>query len=121
MSDLLSRSRRLNAALGGGPAESFCGRLWRWRPLTLPLVLPLDLAFYILQGGHCRECAELDARESAARPGLDELIEASKRRVATMAPEEREAELRAQRESWVRGEMGIGLDRDEAEFRRGRA
>lgn len=31
--------------------------------------------------------------------------------------EEQEAEIKAQRESWVRGEMGMGSDADEASYR----
>jgi len=45
-------------------------------------------------------------------PELDALLEA-----ARAAPPMTEAELRAQRDSWVRGEMAIGLDRQEAAFR----
>jgi hypothetical protein len=48
---------------------------------------------------------------------LAALIEESKARVATMSDEEREGMYRAQQESWVRGEMAIGLDRKEREAR----
>jgi len=39
-------------------------------------------------------------------PELLHLLEESKARVAAMTPEEREAMLKVQRESFVRGEMG---------------
>lgn len=39
-------------------------------------------------------------------PELDRLIEESKARVKAMSSEELETMLQAQRESWVRGEMG---------------
>lgn len=45
-------------------------------------------------------------------PRLLEALELAKTYTMT------ESELRAQRASWVRGEMGIGSDRDEAEYRR---
>jgi hypothetical protein len=48
---------------------------------------------------------------------LDELLRRSAARFRAMTPEQQEAELRAQRESWVRGEMGIGSDKDEADYR----
>jgi hypothetical protein len=51
------------------------------------------------------------------RHGLQYLLERAKERWAKMTPEEREAERRQQRESWVRGEMGIGSDADEARER----
>jgi hypothetical protein len=38
---------------------------------------------------------------------LDALIAAARVKVAAMSPEEREAMLAAQRESWVRGEQGM--------------
>ena len=47
----------------------------------------------------------------SARSGRAELDELLKRAVAAfnaMSPEEQEAHLRAQRESWVRGEMALG-------------
>lgn len=48
---------------------------------------------------------------------LAELIKESKKRLAAMTPEEREAMYAAQRESWVRGEMAMGSDADEARER----
>jgi hypothetical protein len=36
---------------------------------------------------------------------LDELLKQSKAKVDSMSPEEKEAMLKAQRESWVRAEM----------------
>jgi len=49
---------------------------------------------------------------------LTHLIKAALARFDALSPEDQEAELRAQRDSWVRGEMGIGLDRQEEESRR---
>lgn len=37
---------------------------------------------------------------------LQELLSRAKAKVAAMTPAEKEAMLRAQRDSWVRGEMG---------------
>jgi hypothetical protein len=48
---------------------------------------------------------------------LSELIAKSVAWFKSLTPEEQEAHLREQRESWVRGEMAIGLDRDEAAWR----
>jgi len=45
------------------------------------------------------------------RAKLDELLEAARNHEMT------EEELKAQRESWVRGEMAIGSDADEIEYR----
>ena len=42
---------------------------------------------------------------------LEEMLEEARKHPVT------EAELREQRKSWVRGEMSIGLDRDEAAYR----
>ena len=50
-------------------------------------------------------------------PELLELIRKSVKWFEALSPEEKEAHLKAQRESWVRGEMGIGSDQDEAEYR----
>ena len=41
---------------------------------------------------------------------LEALLAQSREKLAAMAPEDREAMWRAQRESWVRGEMALGLD-----------
>lgn len=46
-------------------------------------------------------------KPTTGRPELDRLVEEAKRRVEAMTPEELEAMWRAQRESWVRGEMGL--------------
>lgn len=43
-------------------------------------------------------------------PKLSELLERSKSHVMT------EEEKEAQRQSWVRGEMGMGTDLDEAQY-----
>jgi len=48
---------------------------------------------------------------------LQALLAAAKARWDAMPPAEQEAMLQAQRESWVRGEMAMGTDRDEAEWR----
>ena len=49
---------------------------------------------------------------------LERLIAEAKTHYESMTPEEQDAMWKAQRESWVRGEMGIGSDADEAEYRR---
>lgn len=48
---------------------------------------------------------------------LRELLRLARLRWDAMTPEQQEAELRAQRDSWVRGEMGMGSDADEARYR----
>lgn len=45
---------------------------------------------------------------------IDELLRQAKEKWAAMSPREQEAMLQAQRESWVRGEAGIGNDAREA-------
>ena len=50
-------------------------------------------------------------------PHLTALLAAAKARWDAMTPAEQEAMLRAQRESWVRGELAIGNDQDEANYR----
>lgn len=54
---------------------------------------------------------------AVADPVLTELLQKAKTIYEAMTPEEREAMHKLQRESWVRGEMGMGNDRDEAEYR----
>lgn len=49
---------------------------------------------------------------------LKELMAKVKARWAAMTPAEQEAELAAQRASYVRAEMAFGSDADEAEYRR---
>lgn len=49
---------------------------------------------------------------------LDELISAAKAADAAMTPEQRDAMMRAQRASFVRGQLAFGSDADEAEYRR---
>lgn len=49
---------------------------------------------------------------------LKELLAEAQARVDAMPPAEREEMYRQQRESYVRGEMGMGSDADEAEYRR---
>lgn len=51
------------------------------------------------------------------RAELDSAINKAMEAFARMTPEEREAMRQAQRESWVRGEMAIGSDADEARTR----
>ena len=53
-------------------------------------------------------------------PKLAKLLKRARERWLAMTPEEQEEELRAQQASWVRGEMGIGNDRAEAEYRASR-
>jgi hypothetical protein len=50
-------------------------------------------------------------------PALLALIEKSRDAVKAMSPAEREAMYAAQRRSWVRGEMAMGSDADEARYR----
>ena len=50
-------------------------------------------------------------------PDLQRAINAARKRFEAMTPAEQEAHLREQRASWVRGEKGIGDDKDEAAFR----
>jgi len=49
---------------------------------------------------------------------LSELIRLSVEAVKCMSPKDRLDMLEEQKRSWVRGEMGIGSDADEAEYRR---
>ncbi len=49
-------------------------------------------------------------------PVLAKMLASAKTYWESMSPEERAAEIKAQRCSWVRGEMGMGSDRDEAEY-----
>ena len=51
------------------------------------------------------------------RRSLNELMEESQRRMAAMTPAERKEMFRAQRESFTRGQLAMGSDRDEAEYR----
>lgn len=53
-----------------------------------------------------------DRRGPDSKPTLQQLLEHAARRPAT------EEDLAAQKLSWVRGEAGMGSDRDEAEYRR---
>jgi hypothetical protein len=46
---------------------------------------------------------------------LTQMLEQAKKWWASASEEERERMLAEQRRSWVRGEMGMGSDRDEAE------
>ena len=48
---------------------------------------------------------------------LDELIRAAKAAIAAMTPEQQASMLIAQRQSWVRAELGFGSDADEAAYR----
>ena len=48
---------------------------------------------------------------------LTQLIEEAKAKVEAMTPDERRAMYAAQRASWVRGEMAMGSDSDEAAYR----
>lgn len=54
-------------------------------------------------------------------PGkLERLLAEATARFNALSPEEQEAHREAQRESYVRGEMAMGSDRDEAKLRYGR-
>lgn len=48
---------------------------------------------------------------------LADLLAKAKLKVESMTPAEREAMYKAQKESWVRGEMEIGLDADERKWK----
>jgi hypothetical protein len=50
-------------------------------------------------------------------PYILALVEKSIAAVKAMSPENREAMYAAQRRSWVRGEMAMGSDADEARYR----
>ena len=50
-------------------------------------------------------------------PNLSALIQQAKAKLASMTLEERTAMYEAQRQSWVRGEMGLGLDAEEHAWR----
>lgn len=53
-----------------------------------------------------------------ARPDLTTLLARAREAFNRLTPEQQAAEREAQRESWVRGEMGMGLDRHEEAYRR---
>lgn len=71
----------------------------KWRDSFGVTVTP----FYVSPPSPKPEMARL-----ADDPELDVLLRKSIERVKAMSPDEREAMLREQRESWVRGEMGMG-------------
>lgn len=52
-----------------------------------------------------------------SNPELNRLIEEAKRKLASMTDDERRAMFEAQKASWVRGEIGMGSDKDEASYR----
>lgn len=54
----------------------------------------------------------LPMRPAPDRPELTALIAEAKARYDALSPEEKDAYDKAQRESWVRGEMALGLDDD---------
>lgn len=61
-------SRRLNAGLGGDPAELLCSRLYREKLVVSVLIidlifLPIDRAW-----GHCRKCHEEMENDRACNP-----------------------------------------------------
>lgn len=55
--------------------------------------------------------------DSETTTNLDRLLAQSKEAVAAMTPEQREAMFRAQRRSYVIGEIGMGSDGDEIAYR----
>lgn len=59
----------------------------------------------------------MNLRQIKDRPGLDALIEQARAAVEAMSPAEREAMHEAQRRSWVRAELAMGSDADEARWR----
>lgn len=48
---------------------------------------------------------------------LDDLLRRAKAKFDAMTPEQQDEMFRQQRESWVRGEIGIGSDANEAAYR----
>lgn len=65
------------------------------------------------------EGSERADNEAASGDALVNLIKRSSERFAALTPEQREAELQAQKASFVRGELGMGSDADEAAYRNG--
>lgn len=53
-----------------------------------------------------------------ARPDLTELLAKARDAFNRLTPQQQAAERQAQRASWVRAEMGMGLDRHEEAYRR---
>lgn len=53
-----------------------------------------------------------------SRPDLTALLARAREAFNNLTPEQQAAERQAQTESWVRGEMGMGLDRHEEAYRR---
>lgn len=65
------RSRRLNAALGGSPAELLCSRLYRNRVWAWPLVALVDAWACVVWREPRGHCARIHMRERQRR--LDDL------------------------------------------------
>lgn len=61
--------------------------------------------------------AQLNSTTSLT-PSLEALARAAAAQFAALSAEEKEAMLRRQREGWVRAEMAMGNDADEADYRR---
>lgn len=59
----------------------------------------------------------MSRRLPPVRPALERMLELSRKWWASASEEEKEKMLEEQRRSWARGEMGMGSDRDEAEYR----
>jgi hypothetical protein len=57
------------------------------------------------------------ARVRIGHPALQEAIRRAVARFNEMTEEQKAEMVNRQRESWVRGEMGIGSDADEAAYR----
>lgn len=87
-----------------------------------------DISESSIEEAHCevtpheikfRTFGELNALPTSDRRenSIDELLAQSKARVEAMSPNERKAMYEAQRESWIRGEMAMGSDKDEEEYR----
>lgn len=70
------------------------------------------------------ECKDIENKmlsswiQSNVDNGIKELLLNAKARVDAMTPEERKAMYTAQRASWVKGELGMGNDADEARYRK---
>lgn len=63
-------SRRLNAWLGGHPAECLCARLHRNRVWAWPLILVINAGFSVVYREPWGHCSRIHERERRRRVGL---------------------------------------------------
>jgi hypothetical protein len=71
---------------------------------------PMDIYRY-------SEVASSPAVAEEAEPSIEELVKRANERFAALTPEQQARHWQAQRESWVRGQVGMGGDADEARER----